>query len=357
MMEKAADTRVQAESRASPWLVLVYQLPAKSSPARVKAWRRLQRIGAVALKNSAYILPNRPESREDFEWIKTEIVAIGGQALVLAVETLDAPTRQEIVELFRTARGQDFDLIRKQAHALVERSRSRAPAGSARRRLVQMLRRLRERFREVETLDYFDAPHRDEAAGVLDVLDRFVKRGQTMPTRPTQASQALDVSKYRGRVWLTRPRPGVDRMSSAWLIRRFIDPGAAFAFGEPSSRSDMIPFDMFGADFGHHGSFCTFETIAHRFAVRDPGVAWLARIVHDLDLKEDTYDLPEKAAVGRIIEGLRRMYPDDQTLLSQGMTMFEALYQSYGDRSKGRTRLKPRTTARTRLKPRTTRQR
>ena len=328
-MKNPAEAPTKADGGASAWLVLVYQLPAKHTPARVKAWRRLQRVGAVALKNSAYILPNRAEAREDFEWIKAEIIAIGGQALVLGADALDPATLQDITGLFRTARGQEFDQIGKQARKLVERWRSRGPTGSARRRLVQTLRRLRERFREAEALDYFDAPHRTEAAQVLDELDRSVKGGPTMATRPSLGS--TDVTKYRGRVWLTRSRPGVDRMSSAWLIRRFIDPNAAFAFGEPSGKASMIPFDMFGAEFGHQGASCTFETIAQRFGIKDPAVAWLGRLVHDLDLKEDTYDFPEKAAVARMIEGLRRMYHEDQTLLTQGMTMFEALYQSYGE--------------------------
>jgi hypothetical protein len=312
--------------------VLVYQLPAKHSPARVKAWRRLQRIGAVALKNSAYILPNRAEAREDFEWIKTEIIGIGGQALVLGADALDPATLQEITDLFCTARRQDFEQIREEGERLVDRWRSRTAKGSARRRLVQTFRRLRERFREAEALDYFDAPRRAEAARVLDELDRSVKGGLPMATRSPSASHALDAAKYRGRVWLTRSRPGIDRMSSAWLIRRFIDPKAAFAFGEPSSKSHTIPFDMFGAEFGHHGESCTFETIARRFGINDPAVAWLGHIVHDLDLKEDTFDMPEKVAVGRMVEGLRRMYHEDEILLEQGITTFEALYQSYGER-------------------------
>ena len=160
------------------------------------------------------------------EWIKTEIIAIGGQAMVMVAEALDSVTRQEIVDLFRVARGQDFQAIHDQAHTTLVSSRSRAPSGAARRRLMQSVRRLRERFREVEAID-----------------------------------------------------------------------------------------DMFGAEFGHHGSSCTFETIAQRFGVSDPTVAWLGRIVHDLDLKEEADSAPEKAAVGRMIEGLRRMCPDDQRTL------------------------------------------
>jgi hypothetical protein len=314
---------------AAGWLVLIYQLRAKHSPARVKAWRRLQRIGAVTLKNSAYVIPNSAEAREDFEWIKTEIVAIGGQAMVLAADALDAATNREILDQFRAARGRDFDAIRVQARSMLARVRSIRPAGAARRRLVQSIRRLRERFREIEVIDFFDAPHRSEAARLLIELDRLAKRGTTVTKPPAPSETRLDANDYAGRVWVTRSRPGVDRMSSAWLIRRFIDPNAKFAFGEVTDRTAMVPFDVFGAPLGHQGAFCTFETIAARFGIRDPAVAWLGRIVHDLDLKEDTYGVPEKAAVGRLVEGLRRMYHDDHMLISEGVTMFEALYQSY----------------------------
>jgi hypothetical protein len=337
-MADPVDGRPPQAAETNAWLVLFYQLPAKHSPARVKAWRRLHRIGAVTLKNSAYVLPNSAEAREDFEWIKTEIIAIGGQAVVLASEALDSATGQDITALFRTARGQDFDAVRQDARAILERLGARAPGGSARRRLVQSIRRLRERFREIEAIDFFDAPHRSEAAQTLDELDQRTKKGQLMAKRPTPSQAALDVNRYRGRVWITRSRPGVDRMSSAWLIRRFIDPDATFAFGDASMQPTMIPFDMFGAEFGHHGTSCTFETIAQRFGIADPAVAWLGRIVHDLDLKEETYSAPEKAAVGRMIEGLRRMYPDDRTLLDEGITMFEALYRSYAEHQSSSSR-------------------
>lgn len=314
------------------WLVLVYQLPARHSPARVKAWRRLQRIGAVSLKNSAYVLPNSAEAREDFEWIKTEIIGIGGQAAVLAAEVLDGATRQEITDLFRAARGQDFEAIKKQAGTILERWRSRTPSRPVGRRIAQTLRRLRERLREAEAIDYFDAPHRTEAARLLDELDRRLKRGHAMPVRQSPATATLDANDYRGRVWLTRPRPGVDRMSSAWLIRRFIDPKATFAFGDKAGKAAMIPFDMFGAELGHQGALCTFETIAQKFGIDDPAVRWLGRIVHDLDLKENTFGVPESAAVGRMVEGLRRMHQDDDTLLGHGMMVFETLYRSFDER-------------------------
>ena len=142
------------------------------------------------------------------------------------------------------------------------------------------------------------------------------------------AGATLAVKDFKKKVWVTRPRPGVDRMASAWLIRRAIDPNATFVF-RTKPRGSEIPFDMYTGDFGHHGDLCTFETLAARFALRNPAVASIAQIVHDLDMKEARYNRPEAPAVGRLVEGLRQMHKDDDALLEQGMAMFEALSRSF----------------------------
>jgi hypothetical protein len=139
---------------------------------------------------------------------------------------------------------------------------------------------------------------------------------------------AVNPAEYRDKVWVTRPQPGVDRMSSAWLIRRFVDSKARFVFGLPTATPDAIPFDTFEAEFGHHGTSCTFETFCDRFAIADPAVRHIGRIVHDLDLKETKYNETETATIGRLVDGLRRARHDDDALLQSGIDMFEALYQS-----------------------------
>ena len=139
---------------------------------------------------------------------------------------------------------------------------------------------------------------------------------------------AMSAANYRDKVWVTRPQPGIDRMSSAWLIRRFVDANARFVFGPPTAAPTAIPFDTFEAEFGHHGSHCTFETFCDRFDISDPAVRHIGRIVHDLDLKETKYNETETATIGRLVEGLRRAHSDDGALLQSGIDMFEALYQS-----------------------------
>lgn len=316
------------------WLLLIYLLPAKHSHARVQAWRRLQRLGAVALKNSAYVLPYSAEAREDFEWIKNDIVGSGGQAMVLVARAPEAATRDEIVRTFQSARAEAFDELAREASTLLERL-SRSPTsrakGSGRRESKQAIRRLRERFEDVVRVDFFGTPARDRVAELLARIEQGARKGATMKTS-TRASK-INPADYRGKTWLTRPRPGVDRMSSAWLIRRFIDPDAKFIFGDPSKTREAIPFDTFEAEFGHHASHCTFETLCDRFGIADDGARWIGRIVHDLDLKEDTYHETEAATVGRMVDGLRRMHHDDQALLSQGIATFEALYQSFSSRA------------------------
>ena len=310
------------------WLLLVYQLPAKRSPARVKVWRRLQRIGAVLLKNSAWVMPQSDEAREDFEWLKGEVAASGGDAMILEAHALRPATQDEIVGTFRAARALDFEAVRKQAARLADRAVKRRATRATGRALPQAVRRLRERLRELETIDFFPSAARAEVTQLVAQLERLARGGQTMKTTADAALETLPVRRYKNKVWVTRPRPGVDRMASAWLIRRSIDPKAAFTF-RAKPRGDEIPFDMFSGELGHHGGLCTFETIAARFAVRDAAVAQIGQIVHDLDLKDVRYNRPESPAIGRLVDGLRRTHKDDAALLEHGIGMFEALARSF----------------------------
>jgi hypothetical protein len=294
----------------------------------VKVWRRLQRIGAVLLKNSAWVMPESDEAREDFEWLKGEVAASGGEAMVLVAHAPRPTTEDEIVDAFRAARTRDFEALGKQASRLLTRHARRGAARSTGRALPQAVRRVRERLRELEAIDFFRSPARDEVTRLVAQLERFARRGQPMKTTTDTTLETLPVRRYRNKVWVTRPRPGVDRMASAWLIRRSIDPKAAFTF-RAKPRDGEIPFDMFAGELGHHGDLCTFETIAARFAVRDPAVAQIGQIVHDLDLKEARYNRPEAPVIGRLVEGLRRMHKDDAVLLEHGIEMFEALARSF----------------------------
>jgi hypothetical protein len=321
-------TRPRAAAEPRRWLLLVHQLPAKPSNLRVRTWRRLQQLGAVAVKQAVYALPDSPSAREDFEWLKTEIEAAGGQASVFAADAVDTWSNDELADEFRRAREQDYRALSGDIErALTAASRKRAPRRS-RRAAGRIVDAVRRRLIAIEAIDFFGSAGRDRAATLVSDLQRALTGSQESVAAGAAASERSD--SFRARMWVTRPRPGIDRMGSAWLIKRFIDRDARFAFADQPPRSDdAVPFDMFGVEFSHRGEWCTFETLVHTFGIADAAVDRLAAIVHDLDLKDHRFGAPDAATVGAMVEGLQALQADDHALLEQGMTMFAALYLSF----------------------------
>jgi hypothetical protein len=252
-------------------------------------------------------------------------MAHAGQVSLLEANSIDGYTDDELVRQFQRDRDGDYRRLTADVRRVLKR-----PGRRASRRATQHpdLRKLQERLAAITAIDYFNAPAAGEARQALEDL-------QMKLSTPNGASRAetgvLRPEDFRRRVWVTRPRPGVDRMASAWFVRKFIAPDARFAFTAQrvSAPKRRIAFDMPDVEFGHHGSECTFETLARRFRINDTAVTRLAHVVHDLDLKEDRYGLPEAIAVGRLVEGLRATFADDAELLDHGIVMMEALHRSY----------------------------
>jgi hypothetical protein len=328
---KGAASRPDPRAPAAPpgalrrWLLLVHQLPASPSNLRVRTWRRLQELGAVGLKQSVYVLPDSADAREDFEWLKVEIEGSGGEASVFSADLLDSGADAALVEEFRRLRQAAY----AELAAELQRLRPAKPLASARvskpaSRTRDQLSKYRQRLAAIERVDFFSSAGRDRVISLLS--EREGPGAASSPGRDTGTHH-----HYRNRLWVTRPLPGVDRMGSAWLIRRFIDSGARFGFctDAKSAGPDAVSFDMFGGDFTHHGQRCTFETLCATFEIRDPAVARLAEVVHDLDLKDARFKAPEAPTVGAAIEGLQLSCTDDSVLLEQGATLFEALYRSF----------------------------
>jgi hypothetical protein len=317
-----------AAPAAARWLLFVHQLPPTGSNLRVRTWRRLQQLGALAIKQAVYVLPDSPGAREDFEWLKTEIESAGGEAAVFAAASLDAWSDDGIVEEFRRGRQDAYAELARELDAIVgkldaPRRRRAAPPSP---RLAQ---KYRERFAAIERIDFFGSAGRDRVVTLLGALEqRTTKRGR--PATTTSSVRA-DPATFHRRLWVTRPRPGVDRMSSAWLIRRFIDPDARFGFAvdRDAVPEGAIAFDMFGVELTHRGEHCTFETLCVDFGLDQPAIARLATIVHDLDFKEPRASAPEAATVETLIEGLQLAHADDDELLAAGIALFESLYRAF----------------------------
>lgn len=315
--------------RRGAWLVLLYQVPQGSSSARVRVWRRLQAMGAVQVRQAAYLLPNRDEPREDLEWLKAEITGQGGEAMLLVADATDAFAHDEIVATFRAARARDVAALATRATRLLERLRkAETAAARVRTRLAPSARALVDEFHALAAITFFDTPGFVDLEALMPQITASAGRpGQ----RPAPAGERLDPRAFARRVWVTRPRPGIDRMASAWLIRRFIDSRARFEFAERPV-TGAVPFDMYDVELGHQGEACTFEVLAARFAVDDPVVPWLGRIVHQLDLRDGRFTEPEAPGVGLLVEGLRHAHPDDRELLERGIALFESLARGFPGR-------------------------
>ena len=326
------------------WLLFIHQLPSQPSNLRVTTWRRLQQLGAVPLKQAVYALPDTPDAREDFEWLKTEVRAAGGDATVFAAGNVDAWADDALVEEFRRARQETYVELAQDVEQLLKRAggarRSKGTRAPALRRRLDVLR---ERLVAAEKIDFFGSAGRDRVLTLLRQLED--RLGGARPSGPAETDASGRIASFQGRLWMTRPRPGVDRMASAWLIRRFIDGQARFGFAadRESVPDHGVPFDMFGVEFTHKGEGCTFETLCSAFGLDGPALSRIAAIVHDLDLKDGKFGAPECSTVGALIEGLQLAYQNDDALLEQGMTLFDSLHRAFeqADRSTG-----PRLTAR-----------
>lgn len=311
------------------WLLLLLQLPTKPAAARIKTWRRLQQLGGVAIKNSVYVLPNTAQAREDFEWLRAEVLAAKGQASIMVADALSAEEDEEIRAAFLTQRAAEYDAVRA---AIEQALRGLKPRPAPPRRLAaeRAIRAGRDELARLDAMELIPADARAKAVNAIERLEaRLAPEDERKSDMPSGRSATHDT--FNARIWVTRPRPGVDRMSSAWLIQRFIDPKARFAFAaEPPPAADRkrVAFDMFGVTFGHQGEHCTFEVLCDHFGIADKAVRHIAKIVHDVDLKDQRYCLPEAPVVARMVEGLRATYADDQDLLTHGMAMFAALYES-----------------------------
>jgi hypothetical protein len=326
--ERSASGARQAGARR--WLLFVHQLPSHPSNLRVRTWRRLQQLGAIPVKQAVYVLPDTPAAREDFEWLKAEVKGAGGDASVFAADSVDAWSDDALVEEFRRSRQDLYaELARDVEKALQRAGGARRPRGARAPAVRRLLDIFRERLAAIEGIDFFGSAGRDRVIVLLGQLeDRTADPGAS---RTAASPASREAASYQGRLWMTRPRPGVDRMASAWLIRRFIDPRARFglAADRQDVPDDAVPFDMFGVEFSHQGDGCTFETLCTVFGIRDPAISRIAAIVHDLDLKDARFGAPDAATVAAMIEGLQLAYADDQALLAQGMTLFESLYRSF----------------------------
>jgi hypothetical protein len=303
-------SRIQGRS---PWLLLTFTLPATRASKRVEVWRKLQRYGAVPLGNSGYLLPNNAANQERFEWLAAAIRKYAGEASVVLVESIDNLSSPQLVERFAEARAGEYQEVIRELKKLISTPPHKRAHGH--------INRLRARYNEIASIDFFHSPVRKR------VEDLFTQ--VATPPSSTETVVKTNPREYLGRVWVTRPRPGIDRSASAWLIRRFIDKKARFTFApEENIPREAVAFDMFHGGFGHRGEDCTFETLQKSFRIRDHRVSVIREMIHDADLLDGKFGRKEGFGIDQVLHGWAKQGIPDGELLERGIQLIEALYQS-----------------------------
>ena len=298
---------------ATSWLLLLYSLPTRQKTERVAVWRRFKKIGAIQIKTSTYLLPDEPAQYEQFQWLAQQIRDYGGDSTLVRVQEIEGLNKEKVVAMFNDVRAKDYGELRKALQSFIAR-RKKMDAEAA----AAELERLTRRFREVRAVDFFDSPRGHDVAMLL--------RRAEGPKRSRQL-ETLDVKQYQGKTWLTRPRPEIDRVGSAWLISKFIDRKPKFVFASSADAfPNAIPFDMLDAEFSHHGNCCTFETLIRRFAISDKSLAKIGEMIHDADLDDAKFQRVEAVGIDRVLKGWAKQGLSDEEILRRGFECFDALY-------------------------------
>lgn len=301
------------------WLVFTYSLPSRnSSSARVSLWRRLKRVGAISPKSGVFILPDKEDCLESFQWLAQEIQQSQGEVMVMKVKSFEKLSEKQVIEYFHSARKNDYEELLPEAKTLLKESSKKKSQG-----LRDRMKKLRIAFTKINAVDFFHSPHSTKLKELLDRIDaRLYPAIEGVPTL-----KKLRVRDYKGRLWVTRQHPYVDRLACAWLIRRFIDDKAIIRYSDEPA-DDEISFDMKDGLFGHRGNLCSFEVIMRSFSLDDDGVRALAEIVHEIDLRDSKYHRPEIDGLELALKGWRLMDIADMEMESRGLLYFDGLYKA-----------------------------
>jgi hypothetical protein len=295
------------------WLLLLLRLPATHKAERVAIWRKLKKSGAIQIQTSTYILPDEPARYESFQWLTQEVRAAGGDATLIRAREIEGLPNEKLIELFNAARAKEYAILSELLRAFSHRrKKGRSTIFAAK------LDRARKQFREIRQTDFFNCPRAQD----VEILLRKMER-----TQPGETAFPKIMSRdYRGKTWVTRPRPEIDRVGSAWLIRKFIDPKAKFIFAKTIPAAHRaISFDMLDAEFSHQGDDCTFETLTKRFGIQDKIIRKMGEMIHDADLDDDKFERTECIGIDRVLKGWAKEGVSDQEILRRGLQCFDAL--------------------------------
>lgn len=306
------------------WIVFSYSLPAqKRSSGRVALWRRLQRLGAISHKSGVYLLPDREECMESFQWLAQEVQQAKGSATLMRVEKFEGLEDRELIEIFRKVREEDYEAMNAQIDSL-EKTFRQKELSSKPDQIRSRIEKLRSQFSDIERIDFFHSPSKKV------IQERLNKIQQRFITPKTNAAglPSFSIAEYENKRWVTRPKPHVDRLGCAWFIRKFVDKNAKIHYSNAPEPNET-PFDTKGALFGHYQNFCSFETMMAIFGIKDTALQAVAEIIHEIDLRDGRYFRPETEGVAVILKGWLQAGFSDEELESHGLALFEGLYTAF----------------------------
>jgi hypothetical protein len=316
-------------STKSGWVLLIASIPTAGATLRMRLWRTVKALGCASLRDGAYLIPDRSGHASALAELAEQTNTEGGQAWVVDISSRSLDDEAAFTALFdRTAEyaelGERLSQIRKTLGA-------QAPS-----EVAKAVKRLRKELDVLQRIDFFpnDASLAAQStwADFQEAADAVLSPGEPHPEN--RAITRLDKKKYQGRAWATRRKLWVDRVASAWLIRRFIDPVATFLWLDTPAHcpKDAIGFDFDEAVFTHVGDKVTFEVLLASFGLEeDPGLGKLAALVHSLDVGGPPN--PEALGFEAILSGARSRLPDDDALLAEIGTVLDSLYIHYCKKS------------------------
>jgi len=319
------------------WILLTHQIAQDAPNLRVKVWRHLKKLGAVLFKNAVYLLPYTKEHEESMQWICKQIRDSGSDASLFITESMDKKHNEEIIKTFQESCNKEYlPLIDQCNDVLKQIEQIEGTEGVTDRFVEDFERKLNEIIKstdEIVKIDFFHAPQRDVLLKKIESIRQKIEKWSKKKKEEVPVINKFYQKKdFLGKKWVTRKDIYIDRIASAWLIRRFIDPNAKFVFiskGENKLPKNAIPFDRYGAEFTHHGDDCTFETLIKAFDLKDSALQSIAEIVHEIDLKDNKYGRKEAEGIAHIVTGLSQKLKNDNKLLEKGLEIFDALYQNY----------------------------
>jgi hypothetical protein len=314
----------------SRWLLLIHNIPPKPAYFRVKIWRKIGALGAVAIKNSVYALPKTDACQESFQWLSREIIQGGGDATLCEALFIEGIADSQIERMFNEARNREFQALSEEARALSKKQAGAKKKDAEPKAVEAELLRFKRRFSEITAVDYFGASGRESAEALLGEIEAKLRAKE--PGNARIGSGFVKRDDLQGRVWVTRQGIHVDRIASAWLIRRFIDERPKFRFVDGKThkpKEGELRFDMFEAEFTHEGDLCTFEVLLARTHLVDAGLKQIAEVIHNIDVRDHKYSREDTPGIEQLINGICMAHKEDEVRLQRGSALLDDLYEFF----------------------------